>query len=133
MVTVDQRIEKREDIAHVIDGSLDRPDDAVTFSPGCCAGPEPGQFTISVPLETSEVRPDALASRGRAVSVTRRGPARRQELAAVLTFLNRLPAADEFADTDPMSVAVAIGTHSTAHSTARRRSASTDSTVAEMT
>lgn len=134
VVTVYQRIDKREDIAHVIDGSLDRPDDAVTFAPGCCAGPQPGQFTISVPLETSEVRPDAL-------SIPRAGlyPLRVElqrdgrRLSTVLSFLNRLPAADEFADNEKMSVAVAIGTHSAAHLDSKATISLDDSTVAEMT
>ncbi|MEA3185109.1 MAG: hypothetical protein QOJ74_1586, partial [Ilumatobacteraceae bacterium] len=116
VVTMYQRVEKREDLRPIIDGELVRPGDSVTISPGCCAGSQPGEFTVSVPLETSEVRPDAL-SIPRAglypvtIAVQRNGGI----VSSVLSFVNRLPAADESADTDPISVGVAIGTHSSAH------------------
>ena len=61
-VTVEQRVDKREDLLAIINGTLARPDDTVAISPICCAGPEPGQYTFSIPLEVGEVRPDAPAS-----------------------------------------------------------------------
>ncbi|HZX56851.1 MAG TPA: hypothetical protein VFE86_19350, partial [Ilumatobacteraceae bacterium] len=55
-VTVGQRIDKREDLAPIIaDGTLSRPDDTVPISPLCCPTAVPGQYTLSVPLESAEV------------------------------------------------------------------------------
>ena len=135
-VTVAQRVNRREDLAPIINGTLSRPDDTVAISPLCCAGPAPGQFTFSIPLEIAEVRPDAL-SIPRAglypltIAVQRNG----RILSTVLTFLNRSPAVDEAAiDPDPLSVALAIGTHSTVHlDSGGITSLDDQSTVAEMT
>ncbi len=135
-VTVAQRVNRREDLAPIINGTLSRPDDTVAISPLCCTGPVPGQFTFSIPLEIAEVRPDAL-SIPRAglypltIAVQRNG----RILSTVLTFLNRSPAVSEAAiDPDPLSVALAIGTHSTVHLDSRGITSLDDqSTVAEMT
>ena len=135
VVTLYERIDKREDLTNIINGTADpRPDDTVTISPGCCIGPQPDQFTVSVPLETAEVRPDALSiPRAGLYPLTialRRDGA---ELTNVLTFINRLPATGEVVDPDAMSVAVAIGTHSSVHLDSKATISLDDSTVTEMT
>jgi hypothetical protein len=114
-ITVAERVNKREDLAPIITGALSRPDDTVAISPACCPGPQPGQYTFSVPLEASEVRPDALSiPRAGLYPVTIALQRDGRILSTVLTFINRLPAADEGTpDADPLSVAVAIGTRST--------------------
>jgi hypothetical protein len=135
-VTVEQRVNRREDLAPIINRTLARRDDTVAISPICCAGPGPGQFTFSIPLETSEVRPDAL-SIPRAglypltIAIQRDG----RILSTVVSFLNRLPAVDEApADADPMSVAMAIGTQSTVHVDSKGTTSLDDqSTITEMT
>lgn len=115
-VTVYERVDKREDLVQIMSGALPRPDDTVAISPACCAGPQPGQFTISVPFETAEVLPNALSiPRAGLYPVTIAVQRDGQVLSKVLTFVNRLPAADEATETDAMSVAMAIGTHSTIH------------------
>jgi hypothetical protein len=135
-VTVGHRIDKREDLAPIIaDGTLSRPDDTVPISPLCCPGPLPGQYTLSVPLESTEVRPDAL-SIPRAglypisIEVQRAG----KSISTVLTFINRLPAPDEATSTAALSVAFAIGTHSEVHLDSKGvTSLDNASTIAEMT
>jgi hypothetical protein len=135
-VTVAQRVDKREELAGIIGGTLTRPDDTVALSAPCCLGPQPGQLTFSVPLETAEVRPDALSiPRTGLYPVTIALQSEGKVLAKVLTFLNRLPAADEVGvDTDKLSVAVAIGTHSAVHLDSKGvTSLDNASTVDEMT
>jgi hypothetical protein len=135
-VTVAQRVDKREDLAPIISGALSRPDDTVALSAPCCLGPEPGQLTFSVPLETAEVRPDALSiPRTGLYPVTIALQSDGKVVAKVLTFLNRLPAVDELGvDTDKMAVAVAIGTHSAVHLDSKGvTSLDNASTVTEMT
>jgi hypothetical protein len=135
-VTVAQRVDKREDLLPIINGTLTRRDDTVAISPICCAGPQPGQYTFSIPLEVEEVRPDALSIPRQGlypvrIAVQRDG----KVVSTVLTFLNRLPSAGESDTADgPMSVAVAIGTHSTIHLDAKGVTSLDDaSTLAEMT
>ena len=116
-ITVAERVNKREDLAPIISGALSQPDDTVAISPACCAGPQAGQYTFSIPLEASEVRPDALSiPRTGLYPVTIALQRDGRILSTVLTFINRLPGADEGTpDADPLSVAVAIGTRSTIH------------------
>ena len=135
-VTVAKRVDKREDLLPIINGTLTRRDDTVAISPICCAGPQPGQYTFSIPLEIEEVLPDALSIPRQglypvSIAVQRDG----KVVSTVLTFLNRLPAAGESDPADgPMSVAVAIGTHSTIHLDAKGVTGLDDaSTLAEMT
>jgi hypothetical protein len=135
-VTVFQRVNKREDLLAIINGSLARPDDTVAISPLCCAADQPGQYNISIPLETIEVRPDALSIPRTGlypvtIAVQRDG----RIISTVLTFIHRLPAADEgVTDDGPMSVAMAIGTHSSVHLDSKGTvSVDPSSTVAEMT
>ena len=62
VVTVDQRVDKREDLTTSSTASLDR--DPTTRSrsrPAVASGQQPGQYTFSIPLEIAEVRPDALS------------------------------------------------------------------------
>ena len=135
-VTVAQRVNKREDLPSIIDGSLTRRDDTVAISPACCAGPEPGQYTFSVPLEVAEIRPDALSiPRAGLYPVTIALQRDGRILSTVLTFINRLPAVEEARpDPDPMSVAMAIATHSTVHLDSKgTTSLEGQSTVDEMT
>ncbi len=133
-VTVYERVNKREDLLPIIDGTLSKPDDTVAISPVCCAGPEPGQLSFSIPLEISEVLPNAL-SIPRAglypisIAVQRDG----QVLSKVMTFINRLPAADESTDADPLSVAMAIGTHNEIHLDSKGTTSLDSSATAEMT
>jgi hypothetical protein len=135
VVTLDERVDSREDLIHIITGaSVPRPDDTVTISPGCCIGPQPDQFTISVPLETAEVRPDALSiPRAGLYPVAIALQSDGAEVTNVLTFINRLPATGESVDSDAMSVAVAIGTHSAVHLDSEATLSLDDSTVTEMT
>jgi hypothetical protein len=113
-VTVYERVNKREDLVQIMSGALPRPDDTVAISPACCAGPQSGQFTISIPFETAEVLPNALSiPRSGLYPVTIAVQRDGQVLSRILTFVNRLPAAGEATEPDAMSVAVAIGTHST--------------------
>ncbi len=135
-VTVYQRVNKRESLSAIINGSLPRPDDTVVVSPLCCAADQPGQYNISIPLETIEVRPDALSIPRTGlypvtIAVQRDG----RIISTVLTFINRLPAADEgVTDDGSMSVAIAIGTHSSVHLDSKGTvSVDPSSTVAEMT
>jgi hypothetical protein len=115
-VTVGQRIDKREDIQPIIDGTLSRPDDTVPISPLCCPGPLPGQYTLSVPLESTEVRPDALSiPRAGLYPITIEVQRAGRIISTVLSFINRLPAPDEATSNDALSVAFAIGTHSEVH------------------
>ncbi len=133
-VTVYQRVDKREDLMPIINGTLAHPDDTVAISPICCAGAQPGQLTISIPLEISEVLPNAL-SIPRAglypvsIAVQRDG----QVLSKIMTFINRLPAAEEPTDADAMSVAVAIGTHSEVHLDSKGTTSLDPSASEEMT
>jgi len=133
-VTVYERVEKREDLLPIVSGALNRPDDTVVISPLCCAGAEAGQFTLSIPLEVSEVLPTAL-SLPRAglypvsISVQRDG----RVLSKILTFVNRLPAAGETTDPDALSVAFAIGTRSSIRLDSKSTSSLDPSTVTEMT
>jgi len=136
VVTVYQRVDNRESLVGMIapDGKLPRTDDTVTITPGCCAGPQPGQFTVSVPLEIAEVRTDAL-SLPRAglypitIAVVRNG----KVLAEVLSFMNRLPAPGESSATEAMSVAVAIATQSSVHLDSNATVSLDSTTSAEMT
>jgi hypothetical protein len=135
-VTVYQRVNKREDLSAIINGALPHPDDTVAISPLCCAAGQPGQYSISVPLETSEVRPDALSIPRTGlypvtIAVQRAG----RIVSTVLTFINRLPAAEEAdTDDDPLAVGVAIGTHSSVSLDSKGTiSVDPTSTVAEMT
>jgi Family of unknown function (DUF6049) len=135
-VTVAERVDKREDLVPIISGELSRPDDTVAISPACCAGPAAGQFTLSVPLETSEISPNALSIPRRGlypvtIELQRDG----RIVSTLLTFINRLPAAgDDVSDPDPLSVAVAIGTKSTVHLDSEgTTSVDSASTIAEMT
>lgn len=134
VVTVYQRIEDRAETGRVIDAAADgdypRPDDVVTISPGCCVGSQPGQFTVTVPLEVAEVSPAALSIPRPGlypltVALQRDG----KVLASMLSFFNRLPGADESNDTRAMNVAVAISTRSTIHVDSSGR-VSLDSTAA---
>jgi hypothetical protein len=135
-VTVYQRVNNRESLSAIINGTLPRPDDTVAISPLCCAADQPGQYNISIPLETVEVRPDALSIPRTGlypvtIAVQRDG----RIVSSVLTFINRLPAADEAdTDDDPMSVAMAIGTHSSVQLDSKGTiSIDPSATVAEMT
>ena len=136
VVTVAQRVDKREDLLPIINGTLTRRDDTVAISPICCAGSQPGEYTFSIPLEVDEVRTDALSIPRQGlypvtIAIQRDG----RVVASVLTFLNRLPSAGESDTADgPMSVAVAIGTHSTIHLDAKGVTGLDDaSTLEEMT
>ncbi len=134
VVTLYGRIDSRADLTHVITGaSAPRLDDTVTLPPGCCVGPQPDQFTVSIPLETSEVRPDALSiPRAGLYPVTIALQVDGAEVTDVLTFINRLPATGEGVDSDAMSVAVAIGTHSAVHLDSEATVSLDQSTVAEL-
>jgi hypothetical protein len=135
-VTVEQRVNRREDLAPIINRTLARRDDTVAIAPICCPGPAAGQFTFSIPLEIAEVRSDALSiPRTGLYPVTIALQRDGRILSTLVTFINRLPAADEQAgDEDPVSVAVAIGTHSTVHVDSKGTTSLDDeSTVAEMT
>jgi uncharacterized protein DUF6049 len=135
-VTVEQRVEKREDLALIINRSLARRDDTVAISPACCPGPGPGQYSFSIPLETAEVLPGALSiPRAGLYPVTIALQRDGRISSTVLTFINRLPAPEEPpGDSDPLSVATAIGTHSTVHLDSKGTTSLDDqSTVAEMT
>ncbi|MEP7112548.1 MAG: DUF6049 family protein [Ilumatobacteraceae bacterium] len=135
-VTVEQRVNKREDLAPIVNRTLSRRDDTVAFSPSCCVGPQPGQLTFSIPLELSEVRPDALSiPRAGLYPVTIALQREGRILSTVLTFINRLPAPDESGgDPDSISVALAIGTHSAVHVDSKGVTGLDDqSTIAEMT
>ena len=133
-VTVLQRVDKREDLGPIINGTQTQPGDTVAISPICCSGPQPSQFTMSIPLEVSAVLPNAL-SIPRAglypisIALQRDG----RVLSKVLTFINRLPAADESTDADSLSVAVAIDTHSTIHLDSKGTTSLDPSASAEMT
>ena len=135
-VTVAERVDKREDLAPIIAGALSRPHDTVAISPLCCPGPVAGQYTFSIPLEAAAVRPDAL-SIPRAglypVAIELQRDGRIQS--TVLTFINRLPAAGESdANSESLSVAIAIGTHSAVHLDSKgTTSVDNASTIGEMT
>lgn len=133
-VTVYQRLERREDMVGIAAGTLPSPDDTVAISPLCCAGPNPGEFTISIPLETVEVLPGALSIPRAGVypvsiSVERDG----RVLSHITTFINRLAAAGESTDNDALSVGVAIGTHSSIHLDSKSTTSLDPSAVSEMT
>lgn len=135
-VTVDQRVEKREDLAPIINRSLARPDDTVAISPACCPGPQPGQYTFAIPLEIAEVLPGALSiPRAGLYPVTIALQRDGRIVSTVLTFINRLPAPEEPpGDTDPLAVATAIGTHSAIHLDSKGTTSLDDQpTTAEMT
>ena len=135
-ITVAERVNKREDLLPIINGALSRPDDTVVISPLCCPDPQPGQYTISIPLEVSEVRPDALSiPRTGLYPVTIELQRGGRILSTVLTFINRLPAVGEDADdVGPLSVAVAVGTSSAVHLDSKGTISVDDtSTVDEMT
>ena len=135
-VAVEQRVEKREDLALIINRALSRPDDTVAISPACCPGPQPGQYSFSIPLETTEVLPGALSiPRAGLYPVTIALQRDGRILSRVLTFINRLPAAEEPpGDTDPLSVAAAIGTHSAVRLDSKGTTSLDDQpTIAEMT
>jgi Family of unknown function (DUF6049) len=114
VVTVEQRVERREDLGRIINRSLQRKDDLVAISPICCLGAVPGQYAFSIPLEIAEIRADALSIPRTGlypvtIAIQRDG----RIVESLLTFMNRLPAVDEESgDTDSMSVAMAIGTRS---------------------
>ncbi|MEY2524063.1 MAG: hypothetical protein QOJ66_2628, partial [Ilumatobacteraceae bacterium] len=134
-VTVQERVDKREDLLPIVNGALYRPDDTVAITPLCCPGPQPGQYTISIPLEVSEVRPDALSIPRTglypvSIELQRDG----RILSTVLTFINRLPGAGEAADDiGRLSVAIAVDTKSTVHLDSEgTTSVDSASTVAEM-
>lgn len=117
-VTVYQRVEKNgESLGAIIDGTLPSPSDTVTIPSTGWVVPQPGQFTLSVPLEAAAARPDALgiARAGlypMTIAVQRDG----KVLSRLVTFVNRLPApAGAVSEIDSMSVALAIGTHSSVH------------------
>ncbi len=135
VVTAYQRVDKRESLVAIISGTLSRPGDTVTISPVCCAGPQPGQVTFAIPTETTNVRPDALSILRTGlypvtVAVQRDG----RVLSKMLTFLNRLPAeGDRVATVDPISVALAIGTHSTIKLDSKATTSLDPSAVEEMT
>jgi hypothetical protein len=133
-VTVYQRVEKREDLLPLTSGSLTSPADTVAISPVCCAGPQAGEFTIAIPLEVTEVLPSALRvpSAGLypvTIAVQRDG----KVLSKILTFINRLPAVAETVDTEPISVGIAIGTHTTIHLDSKATTSLDPSAVQEMT
>ncbi|MGZ4766015.1 MAG: DUF6049 family protein, partial [Ilumatobacteraceae bacterium] len=135
-VTVYPRVNDRVSVNRIIGPPINPPlpDDVVTISPGCCMGPQPGQFTVSVPLEVSQARPDALSIPSAGLypvtfAVLRGG----QVMANVLSFVNRLPAAGESAPGDPLSVAVAIGTHSAVHLDSKATISLDPNTGTEMT
>jgi Family of unknown function (DUF6049) len=135
-ITVAERVNKREDLAPIITGALSHPDDTVVISPLCCPGPLPGQFTFSIPLEVAEVRPDALSiPRTGLYPVTIALQRDGRILSTVLTFIDRLPSADEgAADADQLSVAVAVATSSAVHLDSKgTTSVDNESTVDEMT
>ena len=134
-ITVEQRVEKREDLKGIIDRTLSRRDDTVVISPVCCTSLEPNQYTFSIPLEIAEVLPGALSiPRAGLYPVTIVVQRDGRILSTVLTFINRLPAADEQPDDDPMSIALAIGTHSTVHLDSKGTTSLDDrSTIDEMT
>lgn len=134
VVTVYRRADTREQVAHAIVGALPPLDDTVILPPGCCAGLRPGQFNVSVPLEVAEIRPDALSiPRAGVYPVTISVEGDGRVLASILSFINRLPAADEHVDSETMSVAVAIATHSAAHLDSKATISLDDTTVAELT
>ena len=136
VVTVEQRVEKREDLGNIINRSLQRKDDLVAISPICCLGAVPGQYTFTIPLEIAEVRPDALSiPRAGLYPVTIAIQHDGRIAASLLTFINRLPAVDEqVGDTDPLSVAMAIGTRSAVElDSAGTTSLDEQSTIDEMT
>jgi Family of unknown function (DUF6049) len=135
-ITVEQRVENREDLGAIITRELLRRDDTVAISPICCATSEPGRYAISIPLEIAEIRPDALSiPRAGLYPVTIAIQRDGRILSTLLTFINRLPAADEQeGDTDPISVAMAIGTHSTVHLDSKGTTSLDEaSTIDEMT
>ena len=135
-ITVAERVDKREDLLPIVTGALSRPDDTVVISPLCCPGPQPGQYTISIPLEVSEVRSDALSiPRTGLYPVTIELQRGGRILSTVLTFINRLSGVGEDADdVGPLSVAVAVGTKSTVHLDSQgTTSVDNASTIDEMT
>ena len=136
VVTVYPRVNDRESVNRMIGPpiTLPLPDDVVTISPGCCAGSQRGQFTVSVPLEVDGARPDALNVPNAGLypvtfAVQRDG----RVISQVLSFVNRLPAAGEKLNLDPMPIAMAIGTHSAVHLDSKATISVDSTTVAEMT
>lgn len=136
VVTAYPVVNDRESVNNLIGPpiSLPLPNDVVTISPGCCAGPQPGQFTVTVPLEVDASRPDALNLPNAGLypvtfAVQRDG----RVVSEVLSFVNRLPAAGEKANLDPMPIAMAIGTHSAVHLDSKATISVDPTTVTEMT
>ena len=113
-MTVGQRVNKREDLAPIINGTLSRPDDTVAISPSVSADRSRASTRSRYRWRATEVRPDALSiPRAGLYPVTIAMQRDGRIMSTVLTFINRLPAADEAtADAELLSVAVAIGTHS---------------------
>lgn len=135
-ITVAERVDKREDLAPIVSGALSRPHDTVAISPLCCPGPGPGQYTFSVPLEATAIRPDGLSiPRAGLYPVTIELQRDGRIQSTVLTFINRLPAAGESdTNTESLSVAVAIGTHNAVHIDSKgTTSVDSASTITEMT
>lgn len=103
-------VDTREQVAEVIDGELPDTVDTVELLPLQVPRPQPDQMKLSVPIEVDR-RTDA------ALRLSRPGvyPVDVQVLegdevrAQLVTFVHRLPTADEGAD-DPMPVAMAIST-----------------------
>jgi hypothetical protein len=116
-VTVYQRVEKRELLGAIIDGTLSPAGDTVTTSPTEWTVPQPGRIAFSVPLEIVAARPEALTiSRAGLYPVVIALQRDGTTLTKVLTFLNRLPATTAgVAGIDPISVALAIGTRTAVH------------------
>ncbi len=93
VVTVEQRVERREDLGKIVNRSLQRRDDLVAISPICCPTAVPGQYAFSIPLEIAEIRPDALSIPRTGlypvtIAIQRDG----RIVESLLTFINRLPA-----------------------------------------
>ncbi len=136
VVTVYPRVNNRESVTGIIGPpiNLPLPDDVVTISPGCCAGPQPGQFTVSVPMEVDRARPDALnVSSAGLYPVTFAVQRDGRVISEVLSFVNRLPASGETVDPDPLPIAMAIATHSSVHLDSKATISVDPTTVAEMT
>ncbi|MEP7045300.1 MAG: DUF6049 family protein [Ilumatobacteraceae bacterium] len=135
-VSVEQRVDNREDLLPITQRQLARADDTVAISPLCCPGPQPGQYTFSIPLEIAEVLPTSLnISRTGLYPVNIALQRDGRIMSTVLTFINRLPTEGEGSPADdPMAVGLAIGTHSAVRLDDKgTTSVDIGSTVAEMT
>jgi hypothetical protein len=118
VVTTYERVENRESLTPIIGPPLGLPprDDSVAISPACCATGQAGELSVSVPLEISEVSPDALSvARAGLYPVTFAVRRNGRVVAQVLSFFNRLPAVGETTDSAPMNIALAIDTRSQIH------------------